>query len=128
MQIINYLKSQERAKIVAETDFVNLIWLGLVSPVDMNGTAPAEQVLRETKVSAQHSSVCYSLGDSSLHQETAPILEAFCNGARSEVALINSIQAWCHENTVMLPAFVKILMASAELFCFYAKIDVMCFQ
>jgi len=92
-EIIVYLKEQEKGASISEVDFVGIIWNGLVSGIDMN--AKADQI-----------------GDSLLKdlKETAPILEAFCSNARTEVGLINIIQAWCYENTQVLNLFVKILL------------------
>lgn len=42
-------------------------------------------------------------------QKYAPILEPFCNGAKTEVALINVVQVYCYEDTRIIKAFPQIL-------------------
>jgi len=92
-EIIAYLKEQERTKTMPETDFLNLVWNGLVSSIDIAELQDkaGETLLKELK-------------------ETAPILEPFCQNARAEVSLINSIQTWCYKNTAVSGSFVKILL------------------
>lgn len=43
------------------------------------------------------------------HQKFAPILEPFCNGPKTEVALINVVQVYCYEDTRIIKAFPQIL-------------------
>ncbi|KAJ7287529.1 eIF4-gamma/eIF5/eIF2-epsilon-domain-containing protein [Mycena rebaudengoi] len=38
-----------------------------------------------------------------------PILQPFCNGAKTEVALINVVQVYCYEDTRIIKAFPQIL-------------------
>lgn len=42
-------------------------------------------------------------------QTYAPVLEAFCNGARAEVGLINAVQVHCYTDTRVMKAFPQIL-------------------
>jgi hypothetical protein len=39
----------------------------------------------------------------------SPILEPFCNGPKTEVALINAVQVYCYEDTRIIKAFPQIL-------------------
>lgn len=41
----------------------------------------------------------------------ADILEPFCNGPKTEVALINTVQVYCYEDTRIMKAFPQILKA-----------------
>ena len=43
------------------------------------------------------------------HQNFADILEPFCNGPKTEVALINTVQVYCYEDTRIIKAFPQIL-------------------
>jgi hypothetical protein len=45
-------------------------------------------------------------------QKYAPILEAFCTNAKTEVALINVVQVYCYEDTRIIKAFPQILKVS----------------
>jgi hypothetical protein len=42
-------------------------------------------------------------------QKYAPILEPFCNGPKTEVALVNVVQVYCYEDTRVIKAFPQIL-------------------
>ena len=37
------------------------------------------------------------------------ILEPFCNGPKTEVALINTVQVYCYEDTRIIKAFPQVL-------------------
>jgi len=50
-------------------------------------------------------------------QKYAPILEPFCNGPKTEVALINVVQVYCYEDTRIIKAFPQILKV-----CFLSKL------
>ena len=41
------------------------------------------------------------------------ILEPFCNGPKTEVALINTVQVYCYEDTRIIKAFPQILKVIA---------------
>lgn len=45
----------------------------------------------------------------SLPQEFTDVLQPFCNGPKSEVALINTVQVYCYEDTRIMKAFPQIL-------------------
>ena len=42
-------------------------------------------------------------------QKFADILEPFCNGPKTEVALINAVQVYSYEDTRIIKAFPQIL-------------------
>ncbi|WVF68699.1 hypothetical protein IAT40_003471 [Kwoniella sp. CBS 6097] len=91
-QIIEALKSQQAEKPVGEADLVDWIWSGLMATADW--TARADQV------------------DASVVQHVtkyAPVLEAFCNGAKAQVGLINAVQVYCYTDTRIIKSFVQIL-------------------
>lgn len=48
-------------------------------------------------------------------QKFADILEPFCNGPKTEVALINAVQVYSYEDTRIIKAFPQILKASLVL-------------
>ncbi|KAK6908091.1 hypothetical protein I203_102092 [Kwoniella mangroviensis CBS 8507] len=91
-QIIETLKSQQAEKPVPEADLVDWIWQGLMRTVDM--TARADQI---DAFVVQHVT------------KYAPILEPFCNTAKAQVNLINSVQIYCHTDTRVIKSFVQIL-------------------
>jgi hypothetical protein len=49
-----------------------------------------------------------------LIQAFAPIIEPFCNGPKTEVALINVVQVYCYEDTRIIKAFPQILKVSSS--------------
>lgn len=49
-------------------------------------------------------------------QKFTPILEPFCNGPKTEVALINVVQVYCYEDTRIIKAFPQILKVSTRVF------------
>ena len=42
-------------------------------------------------------------------QAFTDILEPFCNGPKTEVALINTVQVYCYEDTRIIKAFPQVL-------------------
>lgn len=47
--------------------------------------------------------------DSVTLQKYTPIIEPFCNGPKTEVALINVVQVYCYEDTRAMKTFPQIL-------------------
>ena len=47
-------------------------------------------------------------------QAFTDILEPFCNGAKTEVALINTVQVYCYEDTRIIKAFPQVLKVSSR--------------
>ena len=45
-------------------------------------------------------------------QGFADIIEPFCNGPKTEVALINTVQVYCYEDTRIIKAFPQVLKVS----------------
>ncbi|BGP16832.1 hypothetical protein JCM10213v2_004837 [Rhodosporidiobolus nylandii] len=79
---------------LSEGDFASLVFLALVSRVNLNaeGAAVVDEAVKQV-------------------EEFGVVLEPFVQKAVSEVALINTIQLWVHENPKLQPAFLKILKA-----------------
>ena len=76
-------------------------------------SARADQIeglaLREVGVSHRHSLSIKPLLINLASQKYAPILEPFCSGPKTEVALINVVQVYCYEDTRIIKAFPQIL-------------------
>ncbi|GJN91041.1 hypothetical protein Rhopal_004056-T1 [Rhodotorula paludigena] len=85
---------QRRAvpSVISEGDFVSLVFHALVSRVNLNAESPAvvDEAVAQVK-------------------DYAPVLEPFTQRAVSEVALVNTIQVWCHENPKLAPGFLRLL-------------------
>lgn len=91
-QILAYLEIQHQKAVLPEPEFIALVWNGLLASSDMNSTA--DQI--QSSIIKEITSI-------------TPMLEPFCQKPATEVALINTIQIWCYENTKAMPAFAKIL-------------------
>ncbi|SCZ89291.1 BZ3500_MvSof-1268-A1-R1_Chr9g10358 [Microbotryum saponariae] len=91
-EIMGYLEAVHKRGILSEPEFISIAWAGLTSGIDM-GAKP--ELLPDLAVKEIKS--------------IAPLLEPFNNKPATEVALINTIQIWCYENTKLMPAFAKIL-------------------
>ncbi|SGY14332.1 BQ5605_C010g06144 [Microbotryum silenes-dioicae] len=91
-EIMGYLEAVHKRGILSEPEFISIAWAGLTSGIDM-GAKP--ELLPDLAVKEIKS--------------FTPLLEPFTNKPATEVALINTIQIWCYENTKLMPAFAKIL-------------------
>ncbi|KAL8292272.1 hypothetical protein RQP46_001738 [Phenoliferia psychrophenolica] len=90
--IQSYLDQQHHRAVLPDTEFIALVFNGLLSSIDMSSKS-VDQIMKEIT-------------------DIAPILEVFSTKPTTEVALINAIQLFCYENTKLMPAFPKILKAS----------------
>ncbi|GAA6018009.1 hypothetical protein JCM10207_002739 [Rhodosporidiobolus poonsookiae] len=92
LSVLEPIAARSVPTVISEGDFVSLVYLALVSRVNLNaeGTAVVDETLKQVK-------------------EYAAVLEPFCQKAVSEVALINTIQVWVHDNPKLVPAFLRIL-------------------
>jgi hypothetical protein len=76
-----------------ESELVMSLWQGLMAQVDWSAARPDQiegLALREVS-------------------RFTPIIEPFCTGPKTEVALINSVQTHCYEDTRIRKAFPQIL-------------------
>ncbi|KII92406.1 hypothetical protein PLICRDRAFT_37184 [Plicaturopsis crispa FD-325 SS-3] len=91
-QIIAAIKSRQEEQPLPENELVQCIWAGLMASVDWSSRPDQIEALALREVG-----------------QYAPILEPFCNGAKTEVALINVVQVYCYEDTRIIKAFPQIL-------------------
>ncbi|KIY46214.1 ARM repeat-containing protein [Fistulina hepatica ATCC 64428] len=91
-QITAAIKSRQEEMPVPEPDLVPSIWQGLMSSVDWSARPDQIESLAIREVA-----------------KFAPVLEAFCTGPKSEVALINVVQVHCYEDTRIMKSFPQIL-------------------
>ena len=75
-----------------ETELVQVIWQGLMASVDWSARADQIEGLALREVT-----------------KYAPIIEPFCTGPKTEVALINAVQVYCYDDTRVIKAFPQIL-------------------
>ncbi|KAM0748902.1 ARM repeat-containing protein [Meredithblackwellia eburnea MCA 4105] len=88
-EIQSYLEQQHQRGALPDTEFIAIVWNGLLTTSDL-ATKTVDQVVKDIN-------------------GFAPILETFSTKPATEVALINTIQIFCYENTKLMPAFPKIL-------------------
>jgi len=91
-QIIASIKSRQEEQPLPEAELVQCIWQGLIASVDWSARPDQIESLALREVGG-----------------FAPILEPFCNGPKTEVALINAVQVHCYEDTRIIKAFPQIL-------------------
>ncbi|KAF8070152.1 hypothetical protein FPV67DRAFT_1004135 [Lyophyllum atratum] len=91
-QIIAAITSRQGVTTLPEAELVGCIWQGLMASVDWSARPDQIENLALREVG-----------------KFAPVLEPFCNGAKTEVALINVVQVYCYEDTRIIKAFPQIL-------------------
>ncbi|KDQ57630.1 hypothetical protein JAAARDRAFT_69727 [Jaapia argillacea MUCL 33604] len=90
--IITFVKSQQAERALPEAELIQCIWQGLMSSIDWSTRPDQIEGLAVREIG-----------------KFAPILGAFTNGPKIEVALINIVQVYCYEDTRIIKAFPQIL-------------------
>ncbi|KJA19929.1 hypothetical protein HYPSUDRAFT_204181 [Hypholoma sublateritium FD-334 SS-4] len=91
-QVIAAIKSRQEESPIPETELVQCIWQGLMGSVDWSARPDQIEGLALREVT-----------------KFAPILEPFCEGGKTQIALINAVQVYCYEDTKIIKAFPQIL-------------------
>ncbi|ORY25642.1 hypothetical protein BCR39DRAFT_543514 [Naematelia encephala] len=91
-QIIEFIKNQQVEKPAPEADLCEWIWQGLMKSIDWSARPDQLDQAVILHLTAR-----------------APILEAFCNGAKAQIGLINAIQVYCYTDTRIIKAFAQIV-------------------
>ncbi|KAH7888854.1 hypothetical protein F5I97DRAFT_1935294 [Phlebopus sp. FC_14] len=90
--IIAAIQNKLEEQPLPETELIQCVWQGLMSSVDWSARPDQIEGLALREVG-----------------KFAPILEAFCNGPKIEVALINTVQVHCYDEARIMKAFPQIL-------------------
>ncbi|KAI5826607.1 ARM repeat-containing protein [Schizophyllum commune Tattone D] len=90
--IVAAVKAKQEETPIPEADLVQCLWHGLMSSVDWSARADQIESLALREVA-----------------KFAPILEPFCSGPKSQVALIIIVQVYCYEDSRVMKAFPQIL-------------------
>ncbi|KAH8828436.1 armadillo-type protein [Flagelloscypha sp. PMI_526] len=90
--IIKSLQTKQEENPLPEADLAHCIWQGLMASVDWSARPDQIEGLALREVT-----------------KYAPILEPFCDNAKTQVALINSVQGYCYEDTRIIKVFPQIL-------------------
>ncbi|KAG5342985.1 Basic leucine zipper and W2 domain-containing protein 1-A [Termitomyces sp. T112] len=91
-QIVTAIKARQEETPLPEMELVGCIWQGVMASVDWSTRPDQIEGLALREVG-----------------KYAPVLEPFCNGAKTEVSLINVVQVYCYEDTRIIKAFPQIL-------------------
>jgi len=90
--IIASIKLRQEESPIPESELVQCIWSGLMLNVDWSARPDQIEGLALREVT-----------------KFAPILEPFCEGGKTQISLINSVQVYCYEDTRIMKAFPQIL-------------------
>ncbi|KAI0793209.1 eukaryotic translation initiation factor 5C [Abortiporus biennis] len=90
--IVQAIKTKQEEQALPETELIQCIWQGLISSIDWSARQDQNEALALREITS-----------------FTDILEPFCNGAKTEVALINTVQVYCYEDTRIIKAFPQIL-------------------
>lgn len=90
--IVSTIKTKQADQPIPDVELVQCIWQGLMDSIDWNARPDQldSLILREV-------------------EKYTPIIEPFCNGPKTEVALINVVQVYCYEDTRAMKTFPQIL-------------------
>ncbi|KZT21440.1 ARM repeat-containing protein [Neolentinus lepideus HHB14362 ss-1] len=91
-EVVNFIKSKQGERPLPDTELILCIWQGITSSIDWNARPDQIEGLAVREIG-----------------KYAPILEPFCSGPKVEVALINTVQVHCYEDTRIIKAFPQIL-------------------
>ncbi|KAK0543823.1 hypothetical protein OC846_000042 [Tilletia horrida] len=92
VEVVEYLKGQMKTAGVPFEEFVPIVWEGIIKGADLSDRPDQMEAQTIKEVN-----------------KYAPILEPFTPNARSEIALINSIQLYLYEDTRIMKTFPNIL-------------------
>ncbi|GAA5987486.1 hypothetical protein JCM11641_003845 [Rhodosporidiobolus odoratus] len=92
LSVLEPIAARSIPSVISDSDFVSLVFLALVSRLDLNaeGANVVDSAVKQVK-------------------DYAPVFEAFAQKAVCEVSLINTIQVYVHENPKVQPGFLRIL-------------------
>ncbi|GJE94984.1 eukaryotic translation initiation factor 5C [Phanerochaete sordida] len=90
--IVNAIKAKQEEQPLPDSELISCIWQGLVSSIEWSARQDQNEALAIREIT--------SFSD---------ILEPFCNGPKTEVALINAVQVYSYEDTRIIKAFPQIL-------------------
>ncbi|GBE81181.1 eukaryotic translation initiation factor 5C [Sparassis crispa] len=91
-EIVAAIKSRQEEQPLPETELIQCIWQGLISSIEWSARQDQNEALALREISG-----------------FADIIEPFCNGAKTEVALINTVQVYSYEDTRIIKAFPQVL-------------------
>ncbi|KAH9935623.1 eukaryotic translation initiation factor 5C [Fomitopsis serialis] len=91
-EIVAAIRSRQEERPLPETELIQCIWQALVKSIEWSARQDQNEALAIREIT-----------------NFTAILEPFCNGPKTEVALINTVQVYCYEDTRIIKAFPQIL-------------------
>lgn len=91
-QMLSFIKDVQSETPIPEAELVGYIWTALMGSIDW-GTRPDQVEALALKEVGRF----------------AEVLEPFCNGGKTEVALINTVQLYCYEESKVMKVFPQML-------------------
>ncbi|KAJ9121081.1 hypothetical protein QFC24_005062 [Naganishia onofrii] len=91
-KMLEYLKTKQVETKVSESDMLTAIWHAIMENMDWNAK-PEHLDAMAVKCATTY----------------AGLLEPFCNGAKAEVGLLNTVQVYCYSETRVMKAFPQLV-------------------
>ncbi|KAI0733050.1 eukaryotic translation initiation factor 5C [Fomitopsis betulina] len=91
-EIVAAIKSRQEERSLPDTELIQCIWQGLILSVDWSARQDQNEALAIREIT-----------------DFTDVLQPFCQGPKAEVALINTVQVYCYEDTRIMKAFPQIL-------------------
>ena len=108
--IVAAIKARQEEQPLPESELVSCIWQGLISSVEWSARQDQNEALALREITVRLVFLPWRITDGPiLVQNFSDILEPFCNGPKTEVALINTVQVYCYEDTRIIKAFPQVL-------------------
>lgn len=118
--MLEYLKNKQAETKVSDSDMLTAIWHAIMENMDWN--AKPEHL---DAMAVKCANVSFTFSSESIpfifpsdtlgmacsnHSQTyAGLLEPFCNGAKAEVGLLNTVQVYCYSETRVMKAFPQLV-------------------
>jgi hypothetical protein len=111
VKIVAGIKAKQEERPLPDAELIHCIWQGLISSVEWSARQDQNDALAVREVGVCHCRSPFSRAAwaDERCQNFTDILEPFCNGAKTEVALINAVQVYSYEDTRIIKAFPQIL-------------------
>jgi hypothetical protein len=113
--MVSVIQTQQEELKLPEPELVQCVWQGLMATIDWSARPDQIEGLAMREITVSWPCSCFSRNTDRRAQKYAPVLEPFCNGAKTEVALINVVQVYCYEDTRMMKSFANIIKVSCVL-------------
>ncbi|EKM54281.1 uncharacterized protein PHACADRAFT_258024 [Phanerochaete carnosa HHB-10118-sp] len=90
--IVTAIKTRQEEQPLPDAELIQCLWQGLISSIEWSARQDQNEALAIREIT-----------------KFSTMLEPFCNGPKTEVALINAVQVYSYEDTRIIKAFPQIL-------------------